>query len=144
MATDFKYASQSDMNRYVGDVVTDADSKRQVYGWSVLSSNKYIADNTGLITQLFIDGADLGAAQGSAGDVNSNFKWYYLSSDDRVYLYNDASDPNDLIMEAGFDNATYYDQMLDLAYDMEQERVKAIYVVVISEPEIITAKPPEK
>ena len=39
---------------------------------------------------------------------------------------------------------TYYDQMLDLAYDMEQERVKAIYVVVISEPEIITAKPPEK
>ena len=112
MATDFKYASQSDMNRYVGDVVTDADSKRQVYGWSVLSSNKYIADNTGLITQLFMDGADLGAAQGSAGDVNSNFKWYYLSSDDRVYLYNDASDPNDLIMEAGFDNATYYDQML--------------------------------
>ena len=112
MATDFRYASQSDMNRYVGDIITNADSKRQVYGWSVLSSNKYIADNTGLITQLFMDGADLGAAQSDASSVNSNYKWYYLASDDRVYLYNDASDPNDLIMEAGFDNATYYDQML--------------------------------
>ena len=33
MATDFKYASQSDMQRYVGDVVADADSKRQIYGF---------------------------------------------------------------------------------------------------------------
>ena len=59
-----------------------------------------------------MDGADLGAAESDASSVNSNYKWFYLSSDDRVYLYNDASDPNDLIMEAGFDNATYYDQML--------------------------------
>jgi PBP1b-binding outer membrane lipoprotein LpoB len=36
------------------------------------------------------------------------------------------------------------DEMLELAYDLEEERVKAIYVVVISEPEVITAKPPEK
>ena len=36
------------------------------------------------------------------------------------------------------------DEMLELMHDMEEERVKAIYVVVISEPEIVTAKPPEK
>jgi len=36
-----------------------------------------------------------------------------------------------------------YDGMLELAYEMDQERVHAIYVVVISEPEVITAKPPE-
>ena len=35
------------------------------------------------------------------------------------------------------------DEVLELARDMEQERVKAIYIVVISEPEIITAKPQE-
>ena len=112
MATDFKYASQSDLNRYVGEIVADSDSKRQVYSWSVLSSNKYISDNTGLIAQLFMDGADLGAAQSDASSVNSNYKWYYLASDDRVYLYSDDSDPNDLVMEAGFDNATFYDQSL--------------------------------
>ena len=37
-----------------------------------------------------------------------------------------------------------HNEMLELARDMEEERVKTIYVVVISEPEIITAKPPEK
>ena len=36
------------------------------------------------------------------------------------------------------------DEMIELMHDMEEERVKAIYVVVISEPEVITAKPPEK
>ena len=111
MATDFKYAAQSDLEMYYPNA-SQYDAKRQILGWTTLSSNKYIADNTGLITQLFMDGADLGAAQSDASSVNSNYKWYYLASDDRVYLYNDASDPNDLIMEAGFDNATYYDQML--------------------------------
>jgi len=37
-----------------------------------------------------------------------------------------------------------YDEMLELAYETDQERVRAIYVVVISEPEVVTAKPPEK
>ena len=32
-------------------------------------------------------------------------------------------------------------EMLELAIEMEQERYPAIYVVIISEPEIITAKP---
>ena len=111
MATDFKYASQTDLEMYY-PAYSQFDTKHQIVGWSVLSSNKYIADNTGLVTQLFMDGADLDAAQSSAGAVNSNFKWYYLSSDDRLYLYNDASDPNNLLMEAGIDNATYFNQML--------------------------------
>ena len=111
MASDFRYASQSDLEMYFSEY-HNFDSKRQVFGWSLLSSNKYIADNTGLVTQLFMDGADLGAAQGSAGDVNSNYKWYYLSTDDRLYLYNDANNPTDLVMEGGQDNTTYFDQML--------------------------------
>jgi len=32
-------------------------------------------------------------------------------------------------------------EMLELAKEMEEERIQAIYIVVISEPEIITAKP---
>ena len=111
MATDFKYAAQTDLEMYYPNF-SSYDAKRQILGWSLLSSNKYIADNTGLITQLFMDGADLGSAQSDASSVNSNYKWYYLASDDRVYLYNDASDPNDLIMEGGIDNTTYFDQML--------------------------------
>ena len=36
------------------------------------------------------------------------------------------------------------DEMLELAREMDQERIPAIYVVIISEPEVITAKPPDK
>ena len=111
MASDFRYASTTDLEMYFSEY-HNFDSKRQVFGWSLLSSNKYIADNTGLVTQLFMDGADLGAAQGSAGAVDSNYKWYYLSTDDRLYLYNDANSPTDLVMEGGIDNTTYFDQML--------------------------------
>ena len=111
MATDFKYASQTDLEMYYPNF-SSYDAKRQILGWTTLSSNKYIADNTGLITQLFMDGADLGAAQSDAASVNSNYKWFYLSSDDRVYLYNDASNPIDLVIEGGQDNTTYFDQML--------------------------------
>ena len=34
-----------------------------------------------------------------------------------------------------------YDEMLELAREMDQERTPAIYIVVISEPEVISAKP---
>ena len=37
-----------------------------------------------------------------------------------------------------------YDEMLELAREMDQERTPAIYIVVISEPEIITANPSRK
>tara|TARA_Y100000034_G_scaffold133547_1_gene199278 strand:+ start:135 stop:365 length:231 start_codon:yes stop_codon:yes gene_type:complete len=37
-----------------------------------------------------------------------------------------------------------HNEMLELAREMDQERTPAIYVVVISEPEIVIAKPPEK
>ena len=36
------------------------------------------------------------------------------------------------------------DEMLELAREMDQERTPAIYIVVISEPETIIAKPLEK
>ena len=59
MATDFKYASQSDLNRYCGEIVADSDSKRQIYDWTTetLDSNTYyVSYNSGYMSQLFIEG----------------------------------------------------------------------------------------
>ena len=59
MATDFKYASQSDLNRYVGEIVADSDSKRQIYDWTTetLDGNTYyVSYNSGYMSQLFIEG----------------------------------------------------------------------------------------
>ena len=36
-----------------------------------------------------------------------------------------------------------YDEMLEMAKEMDQERTPAIYIVVISEPEVVIAKPPK-
>ena len=110
MATDFKYAAQSDMNRYVGDIVADADSKRQVYGFqSTDTTNQYQAFNTGFIDQLFFDGIE-GTSVGDSPNANYEYNW--SSSTDSVQVFISTADPNDMIIEAGFDNATYYDQML--------------------------------
>ena len=191
MATDFKYASQSDLNRYVGDIVADADSKRQIYDWTSETYNSntvYVAYNSGFISQLFIDGKSqqsgnqtIGTTKvGDAGEVidttetditiagdistltdesfikidneimyisalaDSNpdvitvvrgalgttaathengadiFQHFIpLASGDNLYDENNdfvilkrGTSPNDLIVEAGFDNDTYYNQML--------------------------------
>ena len=197
MATDFKYASQSDLNRYVGEIVADSDSKRQIYDWTTESFTKqdtttvsfYVAYNTGYMSQLFIDGksqqagnqtigttkvadtseivnavsetvididgdfgnltadtfikigneimyiklltdadpdtmtvirACLGTSMevhASGADIFEHFKptanGHNLYDEDNDFLIlKYGSDPNDLVAEAGFDNATYYDQSL--------------------------------
>jgi len=188
MATDFKYASQSDLNRYVGDIVADADSKRQIYDWTTetLDSNTYyVSYNSGYIDQLFIDGKSqqsgrqtiattastavnngLGYAVGATeiivddgstltdatyikigneilgitnistntltvirGQLGTNaaaivddapiYKHFQPSAtgdnlydEDNDFIIYKGSDPNDLVAEAGFDNDTYYNQML--------------------------------
>ena len=82
------------------------DTKTPLYGWVVHSSNLYRADNSGLVTQLFANGQDLGSAQANSGEVNANGEWFYESSLDAIYYYNSATNPNDMLMESGDDWAT--------------------------------------
>ena len=86
--------------------IDEFDSKEALYGWVVESSNLYRANNSGLITQLFANGQDLGSAESSSGAVNSNGKWFYDSALDAVYYYNSAVNPNDMLIESGEDWAT--------------------------------------
>ena len=112
MATDFKYAGQSDLEMYYPNF-SSYDAKRQILGWETTgTSNLYLARNSGLVTQLFVNGEDLGDAEANSGVVNANGEWYYDSALDTIYYFNDASNPIDLLMEGGIDNATYFDQML--------------------------------
>ena len=90
-------------HRQLKDVFPQVDSfdnKRALYGWNVVSTNKYAAHNSGLTTQLFADGEDLGAAQSAHTDLNVEGEWFYNSAEDITYYYS-ASDPNDKLMEAG-------------------------------------------
>ena len=90
-------------HRQLKDVFPQIDSfdnKRALYGWKVVTTNKYAAHNSGLTTQLFADGEDLGAAQSAHTDLNVEGEWFYNSAEDITYYYS-ASDPNDKLMEAG-------------------------------------------
>ena len=68
MATNFKYAGISDLQKYFNKVV-DYDNKRQVFNWVQESTlddfggtsnvNIWFATNTGLVTQLYQDGREL-------------------------------------------------------------------------------------
>ena len=111
------------------------DTKKPVYGWVVDSGSRYVAHDSGLVTQLFVDGKDLGSAQSAKTDVDANDEWFYDSATDAVYYYNDASSPDDLLMEAGEDFATlktrvmkdasnYVDSKLDATLPREQFLLK--------------------
>ena len=76
------------------------DTKSPIYGWATVSSNKYAAHNSGLVTQLFADGEDLGPAQSAHTDLNVEGEWFYNSAEDICYYYS-ASTPADKLMEAG-------------------------------------------
>ena len=90
-------------HRQLKDVFPQVDSfdnKKALYGWKEVTTNKYAAHNSGLTTQLFADGEDLGAAQSAHTDLNVEGEWFYNSAEDITYYYS-ASDPNDKLMESG-------------------------------------------
>jgi len=90
-------------HRQLKDVYPQVDSfdnKRALYGWKEVTTNKYAAHNSGLTTQLFADGEDLGPAQSAHTDLNVEGEWFYNSAEDITYYYS-ATDPNDKLMEAG-------------------------------------------
>ena len=109
MATDFKYASQSDLEMYYPSY-SQYDAKRQVFGWVTTgTSNFYKAYNTGLINVLFFDGIE-GTSVGD--DPNANYEFRYSEGNDSVEVYIDTGSPADMLMESGEDWATHKTDLL--------------------------------
>ena len=122
MATAAIYCTHKELKR-VFPQLNSFDNKRSIYGWTEVSSNKYAAHNSGIVTQLFADGEDLGPAQSAHTDLNVEGEWFYNSAEDVLYYYS-ASNPSDKLMEAGeefttmvtqyrTDASRYLDSMLD-------------------------------
>ena len=122
MATAPIYCTHKELKR-VFPQLDEFDTKTQVFGWTEVSTNKYASHNSGLVTQLFVDGEDLGAAQSAHTDLNVEGEWFYNSAEDVLYYFS-ASTPADKLMEAGeeftamvtqfrTDASRYLDSMLD-------------------------------
>ena len=91
MATAPIYCTHKELKRVYPQI--DAfDAKRPLYGWVEVTTNKYAAHNSGLVSQLFADGEDLGPAQSAHTDLNVEGEWFYNSAEDICYYYS-ASTP---------------------------------------------------
>ena len=104
MATSYTYCTHRDV-KDVFPNVDDFDIKTPMYGWVEVSTNKYASHNSGLVTQLFVDGEDLGPAQAAHTDLNVEGEWFYNSAEDVCYYFS-ASTPIDKLMEAGEEFST--------------------------------------
>ena len=56
-----------------------------------------------MVTQLFVNGENLGNAQSSSSAVDANGEWFYDDTNDVVYYNNSAVNPNDMLVESGDD-----------------------------------------
>ena len=86
------------------------DQKTPIYGWVTHATSLYRADNCGLVTQLFVDGQDLGDPEANSGVLNVDDEWYYDSALDAVYYYHASNKPQDKLIESGEDFATMVTQ----------------------------------
>ena len=116
------YCTHKELKR-VFPQIDSFDTKKAIYGWTEVTRNKYAAHNSGLVSQLFANGEDLGPAQSAHTDLNVEGEWFYNSAEDVLYYYS-ATNPLDKLMEAGeeftamvtqfrTDASRYLDSMLD-------------------------------
>ena len=134
MATAPTYLTHAELKR-IFPQMDEFDQKTPVYGWTEVSTNKYAAHDSGQVTQLFVDGEDLGPAQSAHTDLNVEGEWFYNSAEDVSYYYS-ASTPIDKLMEAGeeftamvtqyrSEASRYFDSRVDPSLPREQLKDKS-------------------
>ena len=113
MATDFKYASQSDLKNYFNRF-GDYDQKIQIFPTETSGNNHFFRD-CGYVDTLFVNGSEQATAQDDFDAVNSDGKWCYSSTiNDLKYQNSSYSSTtiNEQVFEAGVDFATSIDRQL--------------------------------
>ena len=113
MATDFKYASQSDLKNYFNRF-GDFDQKVQIFP-TLTSGSLHLFRDCGYVDTLFVNSEELAAAQSTSGAVNENGEWFYNSSTNQLEYYNSgysSTTINEQVFESGVDFATFIDQQL--------------------------------
>ena len=113
MATNFKYASQSDLKNYFNSF-GDFDQKVQIYP-TLTSGNLHLFRDCGYVDTFFINGEEIAAAQSTSGAVDSNGEWFYASATNQLEYYNSnysSTTINEQVFEVGVDFATFINQQL--------------------------------
>ena len=113
MATDFKYASQSDLKNYFNRF-GDFDQKVQIFP-TLTSGNFHLFRDCGYVDTLFVNGEELAAAQSAGVDVDTNGEWFYNSATNQLEYYNSnysSTTIHNQIFEGGKDFTDFLNQQL--------------------------------
>ena len=113
MATNFKYASQSDLKNYFNRFV-DFDQKTQIFPTET-SGNNHFFRNSGPVDTFFVNGSEQASPQSDFDNVNGDGQWCYRSDNNDTKYQNSAyssSTIKEQIFEAGVDFSTFMDQQL--------------------------------
>lgn len=138
MATNFSYASQSDLQNYFNRF-GDFDQKTQIFP-TITTSDIHAFNDCGLVTRLFLNGAEQGDAESSAGEVDANNEWFYDAPTNTLTFHSDiltSTTINEQVFEAGVDFSTFIEQqlvnaslelnnLLDARFPMPLEKAKQI------------------
>ena len=113
MATNFKYATISDLSKYFNRV-NDFDSKVQIFP-TLTSGSLHLFRDSGFVDSLFVNGEELAAAQSTSVAVDTNGEWFYNSSTNQVEYHNSnysSTTINEQVFEAGVDFTSFLEQAL--------------------------------
>ena len=125
MATSSTYCTHRDL-KDIYPSLDEFDVKTPIYGWIEGTTNKYAAHNSGLVTQLFADGEDLGPAQSAHTDLNVLGEWFYNSAEDVCYYFDTTTGgPADRLMEAGEEFSTLITRIMKNASRYVDSRIDA-------------------
>ena len=138
MATDFTYASITDLTKYFNRI-NDFDDKRQIFP-TLTSGNLHLFRNCGYVDTLFVNGEELAAAQSTSGAVDSNGEWFYNSATNQIEYYNSnysSTTINEQVFEAGDDFNTAITLQLEDASSELHNYIDARYSTPIEKTKMI-------
>ncbi|QDP47839.1 MAG: hypothetical protein Unbinned400contig1004_8 [Prokaryotic dsDNA virus sp.] len=99
---DFFCNTTTDLEFVVPDIQA-FDRKIPITGWIHHGDNVFKAGSTGTVDTLFRDNFDLGDAQSSLSDVDTDGEWFYDTSTDTTYVHSSNNPMTHHIVEGGRD-----------------------------------------
>ena len=138
MATDFKYATVSQLTKYFNRI-NDFDDKRQIFP-TLTSGNLHLFRNCGYVDTLFVNGEELAAAQSTSGAVDSNGNGFIIVQQIKQNIYNSnysSTTINEQVFEAGDDFNTAITLHLEDASSELHNYIDARYSTPIEKTKMI-------
>ena len=137
MATNFQYASVSDLTKYFNRV-DDFDSKRQIFPTET-SGNNHFFRNVGHVDTLFVNGSEQASAQADFDSVTGNGQWCYRSDNNDLKYQNSnfTTTVNEQVFEAGYDFTDFLNLVLEDASSELHNYIDARYSTPILKAKLI-------